>query len=224
MQFEGRSVFILPLKIVDHLDCFDHFWSKINLIYDHPDLWALLIKDQHDHRTPWFTINLIVEHPSRSDQYLMFNPVNPVNPSLSFNPSTPSISSLPGQESQLFSKRKEETKNEETFHPFVSSSSNSLPNGHYHTNLHHYPSNDFTQFFLINQNFFSSKLYIFWGYTFLLHTAKRCDSDLTHRRWKENDQEIYKESSKKNSRATVPSHMLGPRSPLTTWANLPFDI
>ena len=80
---------------------------------------------------------------------------NPVNPSiLSFNPSTPSISSLPGQENQLFSKRKEETKNEETFHPFVSSSSNSLPNGHYHTNLHHFPSNLFTRFFLINQNFF----------------------------------------------------------------------
>ena len=140
----------------------------------------------------------------------MFNPVNPSI--LSFNPSTPSISSLPAQESQLFSKRKKETKKEETFHPFVSSSSNSLPNGHYHTNLHHYPSNVFTQFLLINQNFFSSKLYIFWGYTFLLHTAKwalkfwhnfrpgsRCDSELAHRRWKENDQEIYKESSKKNS-------------------------
>ena len=101
----------------------------------------------------------------------MFNPVNPSI--LSFNPSTPSISSLPAQESQLFSKRKKETQKEETFHPFVSSSSN----GHYHTNLHHYPSNVFTQFFLINQNFFSSKLYIFWGYTFLLHTARLWNFD-----------------------------------------------
>ena len=132
MAFEGRSVFILPLKIYDHPDRSDHFWSKINLIYDHLDLQALLIKDQPNYRAPF-----------------------------SFRP------------------------------PFDVQSS---------------------KFFLINQNFFSSKLYIFWGYTFLLHTAKRalkfwhnfrpgsrCDSELAHRRWKENDQEIYKESSKKNS-------------------------